>query len=136
MNFHEFGFPIEKFIKIIEPSNDPPFFINVKRVVVICDKKDLYDKDTVHYSTDKMLEECKKGPHFDPKFIFYKTTNWKNPIPNILIEPIGGGIDKPACLTISWYLEMAMLSMGALTQLWISAGWVAIKSVAALMGDV
>ena len=25
-----------------------------------------------------MLEECKKGPHFDPKFIFYKTSNWKN----------------------------------------------------------
>ena len=41
-------------------------------------KKDLYDKDTVHYSADKMLEECKKGPHFDPKFIFYKTSNWKN----------------------------------------------------------
>ena len=41
-------------------------------------KKDLYDKDTVHYSADKMLEECKKGPHFDPKFIFYKTANWKN----------------------------------------------------------
>ena len=41
-------------------------------------KKDLYDKDTVHYSADKMLEECKKGPHFDPKFIFYKTKNWKN----------------------------------------------------------
>ena len=41
-------------------------------------KKDLYDKDTVHYSADKMLEECRKGPHFDPKFIFYKTTNWKN----------------------------------------------------------
>ena len=40
-------------------------------------KKDLYDKDTVHYSADKMLEECRKGPHFDPKFIFYKTANWK-----------------------------------------------------------
>ena len=25
-----------------------------------------------------MLEECRKGPHFDPKFIFYKTANWKN----------------------------------------------------------
>ena len=25
-----------------------------------------------------MLEECRKGPHFDPKFIFYKTSNWKN----------------------------------------------------------
>ncbi len=41
-------------------------------------KKDLYDKDTVHYSADNMIEECKKGPHFDPKFIFYKTKNWKN----------------------------------------------------------
>jgi len=41
-------------------------------------KKDLYDKDTVHYSAEKMLEECRKGPHFDPKFIFYKTSNWKN----------------------------------------------------------
>ena len=34
-------------------------------------KKDLYDKDTIHYSADKMIEECKKGPHFEPKFIFY-----------------------------------------------------------------
>ena len=25
-----------------------------------------------------MLEECKKGPIFEPKFIFYKTDNWKN----------------------------------------------------------
>ncbi len=41
-------------------------------------KKDLYDKDTVHYSADSMIEECKKGPHFEPKFIFYKTKNWKN----------------------------------------------------------
>ena len=41
-------------------------------------KKDLYDKDTVHYSADNMLEECRKKPLFDPKFIFYKTSNWKN----------------------------------------------------------
>ncbi|MAJ85683.1 MAG: amidase [Candidatus Pelagibacter sp.] len=41
-------------------------------------KKDLYDKDTIHYSADNMIEECKKGPHFEPKFIFYKTKNWKN----------------------------------------------------------
>ena len=41
-------------------------------------KKDLYDKDTIHYSADNMVEECKKGPHFEPKFIFYKTKNWKN----------------------------------------------------------
>ena len=41
-------------------------------------KKDLYDKDTIHYSADNMIEECKKGPHFEPKFIFYKTKNWKD----------------------------------------------------------
>jgi len=41
-------------------------------------KKDLYDKDTIHYSAENMLDECKKGPHFEPKFIFYKTKNWKN----------------------------------------------------------
>jgi len=41
-------------------------------------KKDLYDKDTVHYSADNMLEECRKKLLFDPKFIFYKTSNWKN----------------------------------------------------------
>ena len=41
-------------------------------------KKDLYDKDTIHYSADRMIEECEKGPHFEPKFIFYKTKNWKN----------------------------------------------------------
>ncbi len=29
-------------------------------------KKDLYDKDTVHYSADNMLEECRKKPLFDP----------------------------------------------------------------------
>ena len=41
-------------------------------------KKDLYDKDTVHYSADNMLEECRKKQLFNPKFIFYKTSNWKN----------------------------------------------------------
>ena len=41
-------------------------------------KKDLYDKETVHFAADDMLEQCKKKPHFDPKFIFYKTSNWKN----------------------------------------------------------
>ena len=40
-------------------------------------KKDLYDKDTIHYSAENMIEECKKEPHFDPKFIFYKTKSWK-----------------------------------------------------------
>ena len=41
-------------------------------------KKDLYDKDTVHFAADDMLEQCKKKPYFDPKFIFYKTPYWKN----------------------------------------------------------
>ena len=40
-------------------------------------KKDSYDKATIHYSSEFMLEECKKGPMFDPKFIFYKTESWK-----------------------------------------------------------
>ena len=41
-------------------------------------KKDRYDKDTIHYSAENMIEECKRGPHFEPKFLFYKTKNWKN----------------------------------------------------------
>ncbi len=41
-------------------------------------KKDLYDNSTIHYSAEDMLDVCKKGPIFDPKFIFYKTKNWKN----------------------------------------------------------
>ena len=40
-------------------------------------KKDNYDTATVHYSSDEMLAETKKGPLFDPKFIFYKTDYWK-----------------------------------------------------------
>ena len=40
-------------------------------------KKDNYDPATVHYSTEHMLDETKKGPLFDPKFIFYKTESWK-----------------------------------------------------------
>ena len=40
-------------------------------------KKDSYDKATIHYSSEFMLDECKKGPMFDPKFIFYKTASWK-----------------------------------------------------------
>ena len=35
-------------------------------------KKDLYDNSTIHYSAEDMLNVCKKGPIFDPKFIFYK----------------------------------------------------------------
>ena len=41
-------------------------------------KKDLYDSSTIHYSSDEMLKVCKKGPLYEPKFIFYKTKNWKN----------------------------------------------------------
>ena len=41
-------------------------------------KKDIYDKDTVYFAADNMLDGCKQEPHFDPKFIFYKTSNWKN----------------------------------------------------------
>ena len=41
-------------------------------------KKDLYDGATIHYSADEMLKIFKKGPLFEPKFIFYKTKNWKN----------------------------------------------------------
>ncbi|MDA9687775.1 amidase [Candidatus Pelagibacter sp.] len=40
-------------------------------------KKDLNDSSTVHYSADDMLNVCKKGPPFEPKFIFYKTKSWK-----------------------------------------------------------
>ena len=34
-------------------------------------KKDKFDPATIHYSTDNILSETKKGPLFDPKFIFY-----------------------------------------------------------------
>ena len=40
-------------------------------------KKDSYDKATIHYSTDTMMEECNKTPLYEPKFIFYKTESWK-----------------------------------------------------------
>ena len=40
-------------------------------------KKDKYDTATVHYSTENILSEMKKGPLFEPKFIFYKTDHWK-----------------------------------------------------------
>ena len=40
-------------------------------------KKDNYDPATVYYSADNILEETKKGPLFEPKFIFYKTNYWK-----------------------------------------------------------
>ena len=40
--------------------------------------KDNFDSATIHYSTENMLIETKKGPLFEPKFIFYKTDYWKN----------------------------------------------------------
>ena len=40
-------------------------------------KKDKYDPATIHYSTENILVETKKGPIFEPKFIFYKTDHWK-----------------------------------------------------------
>ena len=40
-------------------------------------KKDKYDPATIHYSTENILLETKKGPLFEPKFIFYKTDYWK-----------------------------------------------------------
>ena len=41
-------------------------------------KKNNFDSATIHYSTENMLTETKKGPLFEPKFIFYKTDYWKN----------------------------------------------------------
>jgi len=41
-------------------------------------KKDLYDVSTIYYSSEDMINVCKKDPIFEPKFIFYKTKNWKN----------------------------------------------------------
>ena len=40
-------------------------------------KKDNYDPATVYYSAENILSETKKGPLFEPKFIFYKTDHWK-----------------------------------------------------------
>ena len=40
-------------------------------------KKDKFDTASVHYSAENMLDETKKGPLFEPKFIFYKTDYWK-----------------------------------------------------------
>ena len=40
-------------------------------------KKDKFDSASVHYSAENMLNETKKGPLFEPKFIFYKTDHWK-----------------------------------------------------------
>jgi|TARA_B110000881_G_scaffold214302_1_gene226507 Asp-tRNA(Asn)/Glu-tRNA(Gln) amidotransferase A subunit family amidase len=40
-------------------------------------KKDAHDSATVHFSSENFLNEIKKGPLFEPKFIFYKTDAWK-----------------------------------------------------------
>ncbi len=40
-------------------------------------KKDKHDTASVYYSSENMLAETKKGPLFEPKFIFYKTDYWK-----------------------------------------------------------
>ena len=40
-------------------------------------KKDKYDPATIQYSTENIMSEVKKGPIFEPKFIFYKTDHWK-----------------------------------------------------------
>ena len=40
-------------------------------------KKDHHDQATVYYSAENILEETKKGPAYDPKFIFYKSDYWK-----------------------------------------------------------
>jgi len=40
-------------------------------------KKDKFDPATIHYSAENILAETKKGPLFEPKFIFYKTDHWK-----------------------------------------------------------
>ena len=55
-------------------------------------KKDLYDSSTIHYASDEMLKVCKKGPLYEPKFIFYKTKNWKN-------------IDKESQKSFEYFIE-------------------------------
>ena len=40
-------------------------------------KKDKFDSATIHYSAENIVSETKKGPLFEPKFIFYKTEYWK-----------------------------------------------------------
>ena len=41
-------------------------------------RKDLYDASTTYFSSDRMIEVCDEKLEFEPKFIFYKTKNWKN----------------------------------------------------------
>ena len=40
-------------------------------------KKDHHDPATIYYSAENILEETKKGPTYEPKFIFYKSDYWK-----------------------------------------------------------
>ena len=40
-------------------------------------KKDRHDPATIYYSAENILEETKKGPAYEPKFIFYKSDYWK-----------------------------------------------------------
>jgi Asp-tRNA(Asn)/Glu-tRNA(Gln) amidotransferase A subunit family amidase len=40
-------------------------------------KKDHHDPATIYYSAENILEETKKEPLFEPKFIFYKSDYWK-----------------------------------------------------------
>ena len=40
-------------------------------------KKDHHDPATIYYSTENILDETKKGPPYEPKFIFYKSDFWK-----------------------------------------------------------
>ena len=40
-------------------------------------KKDKQDPASIYYSSENILAETKKGPLFEPKFIFYKTNHWK-----------------------------------------------------------
>ena len=40
-------------------------------------KKHNHDLASIHYSSENILAETKKGPLFEPKFIFYKTNHWK-----------------------------------------------------------
>jgi Asp-tRNA(Asn)/Glu-tRNA(Gln) amidotransferase A subunit family amidase len=41
-------------------------------------KKDIDDISTVHFPVTNILNISKEEPPFEPKFIFYKTSKWKN----------------------------------------------------------
>ena len=44
---------------------------------LILKKKDNHKPATIYYSAENILEETKKGPAYEPKFIFYKSDAWK-----------------------------------------------------------